>query len=575
LLSSYGTAFADSATWKLNPTNGDWNTAANWSPSTVPNGPSDTATFDVSNTTGISLSANTEVNGILFDAGASSFTITAPASASCCSTFQLTISGAGITNNSGITQHFVTTTGPGFPNFGVIFFINSATAGSNTLFTNRGNGHGLAQTGFFNNSSAGNSIFINEGGAADGDGGGVTFFRDNATAANGTFTTNGGAVEGAVSGATIFEGNSTAGHGTFINNAGAPGSIREPMVDFRDTSSAGNGIFINNGGLVRRAQGALIQFGDATAANGTFINNGGAVVGAGGAATVFFAGTADNATLIANGGAGRINGGKILLFGASKGGQARVALFGNGGLNIRAHNAPGVTVGSIEGDGLITLGANELEVGSNHLDTAFAGIIRDGSEKGGSIIKIGSGKLVLQHRNHYTGGTTVKHGQLIVNNAGGSGTGSGPVQVNGGKLGGKGTIAGTVTIGTGGGRGANLAPGYLHGMGRAGALTILSQLTFNADGTYQMQINSSDVIADEVVANGVIINAGAQFTFTDLGSGTLPIGAVFTAINNTSGSPIVGTFVNLPDGVTFTTNGNTFKANYEGGNGNDLTLKVQ
>jgi hypothetical protein len=33
-----------SATWKLNPGSGDWNTASNWMPATVPNGPSDVAT---------------------------------------------------------------------------------------------------------------------------------------------------------------------------------------------------------------------------------------------------------------------------------------------------------------------------------------------------------------------------------------------------------------------------------------------------------------------------------------------------------------------------------------------------
>jgi len=47
---------AGSATWKLNPTTGDWNTAANWNPPTVPNQPTDIATFDVSNTAQISIS---------------------------------------------------------------------------------------------------------------------------------------------------------------------------------------------------------------------------------------------------------------------------------------------------------------------------------------------------------------------------------------------------------------------------------------------------------------------------------------------------------------------------------------
>ena len=62
-------AYPDSAQWDLNPSSGDWNTAANWTPMTVPNGPADIATFAVSNTTNVSISANTEVNGITFTSG--------------------------------------------------------------------------------------------------------------------------------------------------------------------------------------------------------------------------------------------------------------------------------------------------------------------------------------------------------------------------------------------------------------------------------------------------------------------------------------------------------------------------
>ena len=70
-------AHADSATWNLNPTSGDWNTAANWTPNTVPNGPDDIATFGVSNQTDITLSITaTEVNELIFNPGASAFTIT-------------------------------------------------------------------------------------------------------------------------------------------------------------------------------------------------------------------------------------------------------------------------------------------------------------------------------------------------------------------------------------------------------------------------------------------------------------------------------------------------------------------
>ena len=81
-------------------------------------------------------------------------------------------------------------------------------------------------------------------------------------------------------------------------------------------------------------------------------------------------------------------------------------------------------------------------------------------------------------------------------------------------------------------------------------------------------------MAGKVAALGVIINSGVPFTFTDTGTGILPIGTVFTVINNTSASPIAGRFSNLANGLIFTSNGNNFKVNYTGGTGNDLTLKV-
>ncbi len=51
-------------------------------------------------------------------------------------------------------------------------------------------------------------------------------------------------------------------------------------------------------------------------------------------------------------------------------------------------------------------------------------------------------------------------------------------------------------------------------------------------------------------------------------------GTVLTVINNTSANPIIGTFSNLADGAIITVNGNNLQANYEGGDGNDLTLTV-
>src|SRR5207253_7939361 len=100
-------SFAGSATWAKNPTSGDWNTAANWTPQTVPDTPSDIATFATSNQTQIAVSAITEVGGINFNPGADSFTITA-------ATYPLTLSGSGVVNNSGKLQTFLCETEDGF-----------------------------------------------------------------------------------------------------------------------------------------------------------------------------------------------------------------------------------------------------------------------------------------------------------------------------------------------------------------------------------------------------------------------------------------------------------------------------
>lgn len=143
----------------------------------------------------------------------------------------------------------------------------------------------------------------------------------------------------------------------------------------------------------------------------------------------------------------------------------------------------------------------------------------------------------------------------------------------GGTLAGTGIISGAVIVGSGDGSGGVLSPG-LSDVG-PGTLTLQSKLLLNSDGIYQYRLNSDSGAADQVVANGVTISDGAPFSFADGGSGVLPVGSVFTVINNTAVTPIDGSFDSLPDGSTFTSGSNTFQASYEGGTGNDLTLTVQ
>lgn len=76
-----------------------------------------------------------------------------------------------------------------------------------------------------------------------------------------------------------------------------------------------------------------------------------------------------------------------------------------------------------------------------------------------------------------------------------------------------------------------------------------------------------------MVANGVTVES-AQISIDDIGNTLLPVGTVIIAISDTATSPISGNFSNLAGGGIITVGKNTLEADYEGGDGNDLTLTV-
>jgi len=422
-------AYAISAQWDLDPISGDWNTAANWTPDGVPNGPADIATFGLSNTTDVSISADTEVNGITFTTAA-----TNPYFITVSSGVTLTLSGTGITNNSGIAQDLFSG--------GQILFTNSASAGNAGI-----DSYGLLQ--FSNNSTAGSANIGN---------GGFTVFSNAATAGSANIVNYSG-------GGMVFSDSSTAGSANFLN-------YDANFMDFYNTSTAGN-------------------------------------------ATILSAGF-------------------ISFYDSSRGGTARIGVFSvpfreGGILDISGHNAPGITIGSLEGNefGTVFLGANDLTVGSNNLSTTFSGVIQDnfgGPPLGGSLSKIGTGTLILSGANTYTGSTNVNRGVLQVD---GSITSNTFVNHRS-TLAGTGTINGNATNNDFG----TVRPGGA--LGTPGMLTIAGNYTQTQYATLMIQIagmspdqfsvlnvlgnaNLNGVL-DPVLLNGFVPSIGDSFVFLNYAS---------------------------------------------------------
>jgi hypothetical protein len=105
---------------------------------------------------------------------------------------------------------------------------------------------------------------------------------------------------------------------------------------------------------------------------------------------------------------------------------------------------------------------------------------------------------------------------------------------------------------------------------------VLLHLTFSARSRFVVDLNSTNLTADQVVvAKGVTITHGATSNLVDRGNAVLPPGTSFTIINNVASSKITGSFNNLRDGSTVTVGSNTYLVSYTGGDGNDLTLTVQ
>ena len=424
-------AAAGSATWQTSPVSPVWNTDANWSPATIPDGPTDVATFgstDLSSAL-VALTASTQVGEIVFNADAhgndaAGYEIVA-------SDFTLTILGAGITNNSSLAQQLRANGATG-----VLLFENSASAGVSSDVFILADGGGKAV--FTGSSTAGDAIlFANDGGIVDISG---------LTSAGMTA----GAIYTGIDGANVFNlGSKTLTVGTAQNlNYMVTGVIADGGI------SGGTG-----GSFVKTGEGELILSGSTpnTYTGATYVNGGtltlrktggaaailGSLVigdGIGGAAVL----NAENEGNLAAGlsvvvnsdgtfetafaesiGTLQVNRG-IVDFGPglTLGGQLSMvggSITGSGSINLSTDLTQAISDANGTAAVIMSGGAINLTSASPHEFDVSAGPgavdLRINSQINGgtAIVKSGAGVMVLgATSNGYTGGTAIKGGVLSV-----------------------------------------------------------------------------------------------------------------------------------------------------------------
>jgi hypothetical protein len=96
--------------------------------------------------------------------------------------------------------------------------------------------------------------------------------------------------------------------------------------------------------------------------------------------------------------------------------------------------------------------------------------------------------------------------------------------------------------------------------------TINGNYSLLAAGTVEFDITAG--VAEQLIVNGTVSLAG----ILDLDLGVIPPGTEVTLIANDGSDPVVGTFSNAPNGVTFVQDGNPYTVFYNSGGENDVRI---
>ncbi len=208
--------------------------------------------------------------------------------------------------------------------------------------------------------------------------------------------------------------------------------------------------------------------------------------------------------------------------------------------------------------------AIEVEGAGN---VAVSGTIDDGAA-GVALTKTGSGKLSLEGANTFAGGTNVNGGTLEANNASGSATGTGNLDVTGGMLSGTGNVTGNVTV-----TGGTVDPGVTTGDLGVGRLVLDATTTFAAQISGTISGDGAGTF-DQLDVTGEVFLRDAVLDLS-LNGYAPTVGDRLKLIDNDGADSIFLTFNGLPEGAEFVADGVKFAISYAGGDGNDVVLTVR
>jgi fibronectin-binding autotransporter adhesin len=210
--------------------------------------------------------------------------------------------------------------------------------------------------------------------------------------------------------------------------------------------------------------------------------------------------------------------------------------------------------GDFANTGGITISAGTMQFGNGGATGSFTGnvtnnatieIDRSGTFQYDDVISgsgalniSGPGRVVLTNTSTYTGDTTITNGTLSVN--GQIGDAGSTVNINGGKLGGTGTILGTIDVNSGG----TLGPGN-----SIGTLNVTGNVNFATNSRFEVEIDPSGT-GDLLAVNGLVTILGGSVLVLAPTGNYVP-GTLYEIISATGG--VTGRFAALDTSLAFIT----------------------